>query len=133
MSVDPKVYDQEAKLDDLVLQSTAVGSMDRHLAHQQQMVATFAERVRALASLDGWILATRARVGRLATCAYRLEAADERFSMVCMDLRVRDALVRVCARHCWQRTSCGCRKCVCSACSVRRAHALVCVPHAVPH
>ena len=39
------------------------------MAHQVQMVATFVKRVRALASLDGWILASRARVGRLATCA----------------------------------------------------------------
>ena len=123
MSVEPKRCDQGAELYDLVLQPTAVGSMDRHLAHQVQMVAHFVERVRALASLDGWILATRARVGRLATCAYRLEAAGERSSMVRMDLRVRGALARVCMRHCWQRTACDCRKCVCvDACiSGRRA------------
>ena len=34
------MYDQEAKLYGLVLQPTAVGSMDRHLAHQVHVLAT---------------------------------------------------------------------------------------------
>ena len=57
MSVEPKLYDQEAKLHDLVLQPTAVGSRSRHLAHQVQTLATFVERVRALvtACVTGWL------------------------------------------------------------------------------
>ena len=100
-SVEPKVCDQGAELHDPVVQPTLVGARSRHLAHQVHMLATFGERVRAAGITRGWILATRARVGRYATCAYRLEAADERFSMVRMCMRVRDALARVCVRHCW--------------------------------
>jgi len=35
------------------------------MAHQVQMVATFVKRVRALASLDGWILASPKSGARL--------------------------------------------------------------------
>ena len=120
---EPEGGDQEAKLLDLVLQLVATTSTIRGLRHPVQVVATFAERVRGLASLGGCIFATWASVGRLVTSAYRLDAAATRFSMVRMDLRVCDALARVCVRHRWQRTACGCRKCVCvDACiSGRRA------------
>ena len=120
---EPEGGDQEAKLLDLVLQLVATTSTIRGLRHPVQVVATFAERVRGPRITGGWTCTTWASVGRLATSAYRLDAAATRFSMVRMDLRVCDALARVCVRHRWQRTACGCRKCVCvDACiSGRRA------------
>ena len=82
MSVEPKLCHQVAKQHNMVLQLTAVGSMGRPLWHQLQMVAIFVERVQAMVSHYGWTFATWARVGRLATYAYLLEAAGTLFSMV---------------------------------------------------
>ena len=62
--VGPERGDQGAELLDLVLQLVATTSTIRGLAHQVQVVATFAERVRVLASLVAEYLTTRARAGR---------------------------------------------------------------------
>jgi len=110
MSVEPKLCHQGAKQHNMVLQLTAVGSMGRPLWHQLQVVAIFVERVQAMVSHYGWTFATWARVGRLATYAYLLEAAGTLFSMVRASICLRGsrwgrAMALGSVRHCWQRAA----------------------------
>ena len=136
MSVEPKVYDQEAKLHDLALQLPAVGSMDRHPAHHtgadggdlcqagarqhwRHWMAGFWQVGRAWAAWRHAHIVWKLLVSAFQWCAWICEYVTRWFACV----RATAGNVR----------RVGHIKCVCSACSGRRAHALVCVPYAVPH
>ena len=111
MSVEPINFATRGlscKQHNMVLQLTAVGSMGRPLWHQLQVVAIFVERVQAMEMVShyGWTFATWARVGRLATYAYLLEAAGTLFSMVRASRLAWVALALGSVRHsCWQRAA----------------------------
>ena len=112
--------------------------MGRPLWHQLQVVAIFVERVqRASDGVTLWLdfcnLGARWPLGDIrissGSCWYALfNGAREH-----MDMLAWVALgSRYGSRFCAPLLAAGCKKCVCSACSARRAHALICVPHAVP-
>ena len=111
MSVEPKVYDQEAKLHDLALQLPAVGSMDRHPAHHTGADGGDLCQAGARQHWRHW-MAGFWQVGR-AWAAWRhahivwklLVSAFQWCAWICEYVTRWFACVRA-AAACWQRTSC---------------------------
>lgn len=132
MSVEPKLCHQGAKQHNMVLQLTAVGSMGT--------VGLYGISCRWWPSLSSgckrWchIMAGLLQLGR-ALAAWRHTHIFWKLLVRSLfnGAREQACVGRAGSRFCAPLLAAGCKKCVCSACSARRAHALICVPHAVPH